>query len=109
LGENEDVELIRVVLSSSATFAAVCLALLTLQIALRESGRLAGMGPRGLRSLRLGSLLALGLIALALSTTLLSFLYLLGHTSLYSLIIWLFPMTLSGVLLGAALAIALLR
>jgi hypothetical protein len=100
---------IHTVLVSSATLAAIFLALLTMFIVLRESGRLAGLGEKGLRPYLIGHIVLLVLIILSTATSIMAFLTLMGNDSLYSATMYMFLVSLIGILISGTLAVVLTK
>lgn len=105
LFSNSEAELVRTVLSTSSTFAAVLLALVTMFLVLRQSGRLGDMGTHGLRPYFIVAVVLTFLVVLAVITSMVAFFYLVGNEALYTAAISLYLATLVSVVAGAIIAL----
>lgn len=102
---NVSVETIQSILGASTTLSGILLALLGTFIVLRQTGRLAGMGPIGLSHYMKGLIVGLILVVLSIVTTVLALLYLIGNSQLYYSVLVMFVMTLFGVLVSAIIGV----
>lgn len=97
------------ILQASTTVSALFLSLVAMFVVLKESGRLAGMGRRGLRSYSIGYWTGFLLLTVSVAASITAIWFLLGHAEYFAPMLILFLATLVGTVVVAVAAIVIIR